>query len=127
MNTLIERPPTKHTFFMLVRATTEWLQLSPPERFTFVDATLRPILARIPAVSLRYFDSEAFNSRISDVMMWETTDVDAYSAVVEELRETRFWDHYFEIVEIIPSVEDGYATHYGVAPVSGTQAQPHQS
>ncbi|BCL25160.1 hypothetical protein GCM10017557_00190 [Streptomyces aurantiacus] len=32
--------------------------------------------------------------------------------VIEALRETPFWDHYFEIVEILVGVENGYAKHY---------------
>ena len=56
--------------------------------------------------------------------MWETSDVLAYQAVVEELRENRFWGHYFEVVEIIPSIEDAYAAHYAVAPVPTTVRMP---
>ena len=65
-------------------------------------------------VSMRFFDSEAFHSRFTDVIMWETASIMAYQAVVEELRETLFWDTYFEIVEIVASIEDAYAIHYDV-------------
>lgn len=34
--------------------------------------------------------------------------------MVEDLRETPFWDMYLEVVEIVASVESGYAVHYGV-------------
>lgn len=32
--------------------------------------------------------------------------------VVERLRETRFWDHHFEVLDILPAVEIAYATNY---------------
>lgn len=106
---------TKHAYFMLVRTTADWLRLSPPERFAFVDETIKPLLRRNPAVTMRYFDSEAFNSRVTDVILWETTEILAYQRVVEELRETRFWGTYFGIVEIVAAIEDAYASQYDVA------------
>lgn len=105
-----------HTFFMLVRTTPAWIALTPPERFAFLDETIKPILGRHPGVSMRYFDSEAFHARYSDVIMWETPDLLAYQAIVEELRETRFWGDLFEIVEIVASIENAYARHYAVTP-----------
>jgi hypothetical protein len=104
-----------HAFFMLVLATPEWLQLTPPARFGWLDEVIRPLLAAHPGVSMRFFDSEAFNSRYSDVLLWETSDVLAYQALVEELRETAFWGTYFEVVEIVASIENAYAIHYKVA------------
>ena len=106
-----------HAFFMLVRATNHWLALRPPQRFAFVTDVIGPILERHPDVSMRFFDSEAFSARVSDVVLWETADLLAYQAVVEDLRETDFWGHYFEVVEILASIENGYARHYGVVPV----------
>jgi hypothetical protein len=41
--------------------------------------------------------------------MWETS---------EELRETQFWGTYFEIVEIIPAIENAYALYYEVKPIT---------
>lgn len=105
---------TEMTLFMLVRATPAWLALPPQERHAFADRTLRPLLARHTAVSLRYFDAEAYAARVSDVMMWTTGDHGQWQALVEGLRESPFWGVYFEVVEIIPAVEDDYARHYGV-------------
>jgi Darcynin, domain of unknown function len=107
-------PAINYVFFMQVRTTNEWLALAPPDRFSFLDAVIRPILARHPKVSMRYFDSEAFSAEVTDVIMWETTDVMAYQSVVESLRETRFWGTYFQMVSIVASIENGYAIHYGV-------------
>jgi hypothetical protein len=110
-----------HTFFMLVRTTPEWLGLTPSDRFGFLGEVIAPLLGRHPAVGMRFFDSEAFSSRYSDVVMWETTDLLAYQAVVEDLRETKFWGHYFEVVEIVPAIENAYARHYGVTPIAASE------
>lgn len=110
--------PANHTFFMLVRTTPTWLALTPTERFAFLGETIQPLLGRNPRVGMRFFDSEAFSSRYSDVIMWETEDLLAYQAVVEELRETPFWGAYFDVVEIVPSIENAYARHYDVAPIA---------
>lgn len=108
---------TNYAFAMLVHTTPTWLRTSPPERFAFVEETLRPILAAHPVVHLRYFDAETFSSRYTDMLFWETAGVLAYQAVVEALRETPFWDTYFEIVEIVPMIEDAYSLHHGGDPL----------
>jgi hypothetical protein len=111
-------PTVNHTVFMLVRTTRAWLDLAPKERFAWLGEVVAPILGRHPAVSMRFFDSEAFTARFSDVVMWETADILQYQAVVEELRETNFWDGYFEVVEIISSIENAFELHYGENPVA---------
>jgi hypothetical protein len=65
---------------------------------------------------MRFFDSEAYSGNYSDVIMWETNQIEKYQSVVELLRESPFWDTYFEIKEIIPSIENAYADHYDVKP-----------
>ena len=110
--------PLTHTIFMLVKTTTTWLALAPPARFAFLGDVIVPILKANPTVTMRFFDSEAFYARASDVIAWETADLGAYQRVVEALRESSFWGTYFDVVEIIPSIENAYAAHYGVAPIS---------
>ena len=109
--------PLTHTIFMLVKTTKAWLAMNPPARFAFLGDVVVPILKAHPAVKLRFFDAEGFNARVTDVAVWETTDLSAYQKLVDRLRETPFWDGYFEIVEIVPAVENGYAATYGVAPI----------
>jgi len=111
---MTEQTKQTYTIFMLVRANKTWLALPPKDRFAFVDDAIRPILAAHRTVSLRFFDAEAFHAQASDVMMWSTDDLGAYMSLVEGLRETAFWGHYFEVVDILPSVENGFARHYGV-------------
>ncbi len=108
-----------YVYFMLVKTTTTWLQLPTPARFKFLETTISPILKQYPAVKMRFFDSEAFSGRYSDVIMWETTAVKEYQLLVDGLRETPFWGTYFEVVEIVPSIENAYAIYNNVAPISG--------
>lgn len=110
--------PQEYTIFMLIEATPAWLALPPPERFGFVRTTVGPIMAAHPEVTLRYFDAEAYTARCSDVIMWQTRDLARYQSVIENLRETLFWNHYFIVREIIPTIEDGFANHYHENPLS---------
>jgi len=113
----MENKKLQQTFFMLVKTTNVWLQMPPKERFEFVDNTIKPILKKHPSVKMRFFDSEAFSGRFSDVLMWETSEVREYQFIVEQLRETLFWGTYFDVVEIVPAIENAYADYYEVTPV----------
>lgn len=112
-------PELNHVYFMLVKTTTTWLQISTKKRFEFLEETIKPILAKHSAVNMRFFDSEAFSGRYTDVLMWETANVRDYQLLVEQLRETLFWGTYFEIVEIVPAIENAYALFNQVDPISG--------
>jgi Darcynin, domain of unknown function len=103
-----------YVYFMLVKTTSTWLQFSVKERFRFLEETIAPILHNHPTVAMRFFDSEAFSGRYTDVLMWETSDVKDYQFLVEKLRETLFWGTYFEIIEIVPAIENAYALFNGV-------------
>lgn len=101
-----------HTVFMLLRTTPAWLALNRPERRAFMDRVVRPILAKYPAVKIRYFDAESFHARCTDLAMWETPDLQQYTFAVDALRDTPFFGlPYFEIVDIIATQEEGYL-HY---------------
>jgi hypothetical protein len=107
-----------YTFFMLVKTTTIWLQFDMQQRFDFLEDTIKPILKKHPAVKMRFFDSEAFSGRFTDVLMWETTAVKDYQSLIEDLRQTLFWGTYFEIIEIVPAIENAYAIFNQMAPIS---------
>ncbi|WP_259782263.1 darcynin family protein [Aestuariispira ectoiniformans] len=109
---------TTYTIFMHLRATTNWLALTPQQRFEFGEENLRPILEQHADVRMRFMEAEAFHAGCSDIAVWETENLDRYQSVVENLRETKFWDHYFQVIDIIPTVENAYANHYGFAPLS---------
>jgi hypothetical protein len=99
-------PKTLH-IFMIVKTTRHWLDLATPQRLDFLRSDIYPLLRDRP-VKLRYFDAEAFTARASDVLLWETEDLSAWQWLCDHLRETKFWDHYFEVLEIIPSLEANY-------------------
>ncbi len=101
------------TVFMLVKTTTEWLGLTVDKRHELADTRLTPILEKhCPKVRLRFFDVEFYSARVTDIWMWDAKDYHSFELLVEELRETPFWDRWFEIVEILPGVEDAYARNY---------------
>lgn len=103
------------TIFTLLKTTRHWLNLAPEARFAFIKEKVKPILEAHPEVTMRFFDTESYTARVTDIVLWQTADLAAYQSVVKGLRDTAFWDHYFEVLEIIPALEDAYATHYGIA------------
>ena len=108
----LESEDAAYSVFLLVKATPAWLALAPDERFGWLDDTIAPILADHPEVSMRFWDVEHFSARSSDVILFETARLDHYLSVIERLRETRFWDDYFLVQEILPGVENAYAQAY---------------
>lgn len=101
------------TVFMLVKTTVEWLGHSVDERSRIAREKLTPMLKKhAPGVRMRFFDIEFYAARVSDVWMWDCKNHHAYQMLVEELREGPFWDRYFQIVEILPGVEDAYVKNY---------------
>ncbi|PTS79221.1 darcynin [Sphingomonas sp. HMWF008] len=106
------------TVFMLVKTTPEWLAFPIERRFDELSQHIEPVLtAHRDAITLRFFDIEFYSARVTDLWMWSARDHRAYQLLVEALRETPFWDRYFEIVEILPGVENAYADNYGRAPL----------
>lgn len=99
----------KLTFFMLLRSSPAWLALTREARADFIDATVKPVFDKYREVSLRFYDAEAFSGRATDVAVFETRDLRAYYFLVDALRDTPFFGlPYFEVLDIIPAVEDGY-------------------
>src|SRR5579871_3110592 len=79
------------TVFMLVKTSTEWLGMTVAERFAALGRLVEPILRKYrDRLTLRFFDTEFYSARVTDIWLWEATDRHAYELVVEELRETPF-------------------------------------
>ena len=101
------------TIFMHVSTTDSFLALSPAERLEWVGETIVPILQNHPEVGMRFYDAEFYSAATTDIVVLETTDLDAYQAVVERLRETEFWGPYFTVNSITPARENAFADFYG--------------
>ncbi|PRY39703.1 darcynin family protein [Umezawaea tangerina] len=111
------------TAFMLVKTTSEWLALSVPRRIeVFRTEVLPAIEEKVQGVRSRFFDTEFYSARVTDVWMWEARDHHSYQLLVEALRETSFWDQYFEVVELLVGVENGYAKNYDVEALATVNA-----
>jgi hypothetical protein len=104
---------TAITVFTLVKTTREFLGVSIDTRFALIKEHLEPLLLKYKdTVRLRFFDVEFYTARVTDIWMWEAASHHDYELLVEELRETPLWDHYFLILEILPGVENAYASNY---------------
>jgi Darcynin, domain of unknown function len=95
------------TVFMLVKTMPEWLGLDSKQRIGLFNDHVKPLLMKYKeSVKLRLYDVEFYSARVTDLWMWEALDHRAYERLVEDLRDTPFWDRYFAIVEILPAVEN---------------------
>jgi chlorite dismutase len=98
------------TVFMLVRTRPEWLACPGDERGRLLAEHLVPILKKHAGeVSLRFYDIEFYSARVTDIWVWDAKSHHAYERVVEALRDTPLWDRLFEVVEILPGVENADA------------------
>ncbi|WP_371526674.1 darcynin [Streptomyces sp. NBC_01283] len=110
-------PPV--TAFMLIKTMPEWLAMTPQERVNaFTSQVIPAITAKTTGVRSRFYDTEFYSTRVTDVWVWEADDHEAYQLLIDALRETPFWDRYFEIVDLLVGTENGYARTYGLAPVA---------
>jgi hypothetical protein len=99
---------SRFTLFVLLRALPAWLALPRARRDAIGSTAVAQALAGQP-VTLRHFDAEAFTAQCSDVSLFETDDLRAFYAVMERLRDSPLFAHpYFELVQIIPAIEDGF-------------------
>ncbi|WP_392896497.1 darcynin family protein [Streptomyces sp. LN699] len=117
MPAVTTEPPV--TAFMLVKTTPEWLALTVQERVNAFTTQVLPVIeAKTTGVRSRFYDTEFYSARVTDVWMWEAEDHHAYQLLIDALRETPFWDRYFEIVDLLVGTENGYARTYGLEPVA---------
>ncbi|MCS0600428.1 darcynin [Streptomyces sp. LP11] len=117
MSTTPTAPPV--TAFMLVKTTQEWLALSVQQRIDAFTTQVLPVIeAKTKGVRSRFYDTEFYSARVTDVWVWEADDHQAYQLLVDALRETPFWDRYFEVVDLLVGTENAYARTYGVDPVA---------
>ncbi len=107
------------TAFMLIKTTPEWLAMTPHERVEALNTKVMPMVkAKTTGVRSRFYDTEFYSTRVTDVWVWEADDHAAYQLLIDALRETPFWDRYFKIVDLLVGVENGYARTYDVDAVT---------
>ncbi len=101
-----------HVYFIHVRTMSAWLKLSRDKRRKLAEQHLYEPLGQYPDLKMRYFDAEAFTGRVTDIMMFETPSPEAYYFYIEGLRDSPLIaDEYFEIVDIIPTLEEGFQSY----------------
>ena len=95
-----------YTFFVHMNATRAWLALSHNERNDFTATVLAPLLGKYPNVSLRFYDTEAFTTKCSDIAVFETDSIPDFYALMDAIRDSGvFTVPYFEFVDIFPAIE----------------------
>ncbi|MEV6670517.1 darcynin family protein [Streptomyces sp. NPDC051162] len=87
-----------------------WLNLTRDERNAMEERYIQPVFAKYAdQVSARFFDAEAFHAQHTDFALLETTDLQAYYHLVEELRDTPLiGGQYLAFTDIKIGIEDGY-------------------
>ncbi len=114
-----EQTPTPVTAFMLIKTMPEWLAMTPEERVHAFSTEVMPVVkAKTTGIRSRFYDTEFYSTRVTDVWVWEADDHNAYQLLIDALRETPFWDRYFEVVELLVGAENGYARTYNVDAVT---------
>ena len=99
---------SRYTVFVLLKALPSWLSLSRSRRNEIAGAAMSRALLD-DAVTVRHFDAEAFSSFCSDVAVFETSDMMRFYFVMERLRDSPlFAEPYFELIQIVPAIEDGF-------------------
>ncbi|MGW6690872.1 darcynin family protein [Streptomyces sp. NPDC054961] len=117
MPTVRTEPPV--TAFVLVKTTPEWLAMTVADRVRAFTTQVVPVIeARTRGVRSRFYDTEFYSARVTDIWVWQADDHDAYRLLIDALRETPFRDRYFTVVDLLVGTENGYARTYGVDPVA---------
>ena len=101
------------TVFMLVKTKPVWLSMPVEERFKQLRAHVEPLLKKHgETIRMRFYDTEFYSARVTDMWIWEAKTHHAWQLIAEDLRETPFWDSYFDVVEILTGIENAYANNY---------------
>ena len=98
----------RFSVFVFLRALPSWLSLARAQRNDIAAAATSDALGDGP-VRLRHFDAEGFSGFCSDISVFETDDLTAFYFVMERLQDSPlFTKPYFELVQIVPAIEDGF-------------------
>ena len=92
-----------------MNATKEWLSLSREDRGKYFVEIQQEIFSRYPGVNMRLYDVEAFSTKCSDIVVYETESIQDYYFLIDALRDSKIYTvPYFEIVDIFPAIEEGF-------------------
>jgi Darcynin, domain of unknown function len=95
------------TFFMLLKSSPRWRELSHQSQRAVFDDVLTLVFNGYPDLRMSHYAASAFHGRCSDVIVWDASDVSQYRAAIDALWERDFFGApLFEIVDVIASVED---------------------
>ncbi len=98
-----------YTFFVHLNARKEWLKLNREDRNSYFNELKHDVFEKYPDVIIRLFDAEAFTVLCSDIVMFETENIQNYYFLIEELRDTKIYtEPYFDVISILPAIEDGF-------------------
>ena len=101
-----------YVYFVHVRTTPAWLQLDRERRRVLAELHVYQPLEEFLDLKMRYFDAEAFTGRLTDIMMFETPSPENYYFFIERFRDSPLIaEGYFEVVDIIPALEEGFQTY----------------
>ena len=95
-----------YAVFMLLKATPAWRELAHEDRQAVRDRLLMRVFERFPEVILTSYDAEPFNPRYTEIAVWQTPDLAQYHGLATELRDTEFFGHCSEVLEVITGVQD---------------------
>ncbi|WP_018680363.1 darcynin family protein [Actinokineospora enzanensis] len=74
-----DRTEAAVTAFMLVKTTPEWQAMTVADRVAaFTAQVVSVIEARARGVRSRFYDTEFYSARVTDIWVWEADDHDAY-------------------------------------------------
>jgi len=98
-----------YTFFVHLNARKEWLRLDRNDRNSYFAQLKHEVFAKYPDVLIRLFDAEAFTTFCSDIVMFETANIQNYYFLIEELRDSKIYtEPFFDVISILPAIEDGF-------------------
>ncbi len=101
-------PQPSFTIFVLLRALPSWLALSRIQRREIGETAMKVALGGTN-VTHRHYDAEAFSAFCSDIAAFQTDDLNAFNTAMERLRDSPIFAlPHFELIAIIPAIEDGY-------------------
>ncbi|WP_045857677.1 darcynin family protein [Teredinibacter purpureus] len=90
--------------------TNKWFNLTRPERQDFELTHIFPLIQKYAEeLTVRTFDSEAFESKFSDFAIVETQNLKAHTHFMDDLRDSPLIAHgYATFNDIFMGIEDGY-------------------